>query len=177
MISFTDKIFIDNLDTFENISLDSDKNISMTNSLIQAINFDNVKTSYLKAKNLSEHSLKSCDALYSHKSGHLFIEFKNGNIGKKANETRIKVGDSLLILGDIKNINIVSVSRNEMEFILVYNASANGITKSQNEIHNHLSDLSNTENVLFGLLRYKGVYFKDVHTFTVNEFEEYLASL
>lgn len=177
MTNFNEQIFVDNTDTLENISHDSEHNVSMTYSTKRAVSFDKVKTSYLNAKHLSDHLFKSCDALYSHSSGHTLIEFKNGDISKKANETRIKLADSLLILGDIKNINIISVSKNEMEFILVYNDLANGITKSQNQIHNHLSELSNIEFILFGLGRYKGTFFKDVHTYTASEFDKYIANL
>lgn len=168
MINFNEAIFQSNLKSLHDISYDSANNVHMTSSVRNAVEFDTVKALYL-----GNTSLKSCDALLSHLCGHTLIEFKNGYIGSSTNlEIRIKIADSLLIISDIKKVNIVPVAKNEIEFILVYNDTK--LTPSQQTIQQHIAARANQEIIHFGLERYKGVYFKDVHTYTDTELVNYL---
>lgn len=177
MIKFDEEIFSNNEEEFAKISLDDCNQVSMTRSTKKAVNFDKVKTKYLSNNSFSNDKLKSCDALFSHHMGHTLIEFKNGKFC--INEVRIKIADSLLIIEDIKKVNIVSIAKKEIEFVFVYNEVVNAgrITASQNKIHSHLQGLAKMEYIYFDLERYKGVYFKDVHTYTAAEFDTYIENL
>ena len=96
----------------------------MTESERETINFDGVKTEYLNQRGLSEENAKSVDSLLE-KDGILYmIEFKNGNMKSEKSRVKIKIRDSLLIFCDIVKENI-SFTRENMDFILVYNEEKN----------------------------------------------------
>ena len=65
--------------------------------------------------------------------------------------------------------------RKKDEFILIYNESKN--SSSRADIGKHLSKKAGKEFGMFGLERYISLYFKDVHTYTESEFEEFLRRL
>ena len=162
----------------------------MTNSSCEVYNFDAVKTQYANSLGLTEEVASSCDGLFWSDNWRGLIEFKNGK-DIKANEIKFKILNSLLILCDINNIN-VSDTRSEMEFILVYNSIKKPITEaeinqykkdkkdiiveseSKDYICKYISKKANTEYRRFGLSTYVGLYFKDVHTYDIEEFESWL---
>lgn len=141
MIDFAScKQLTQNTASLKEVSFDSDAGESMTESLIQVINFDRVKNEYTKNLDirLAEGCApKSCDALYLGKNGEIvFIEFKNGELNKKQRENiRIKILDSLLIFSDVTGKipnKILTFTRKNVHFILVYNEGKNA-TSSDSE--------------------------------------------
>lgn len=175
-------IFDKNLDTVKNISYDSGNNEFMVNCREQIINFDKVTNSYLESINHGIDSISSCDGLVFTDDLWIFIEFKNGKISNTGKHYKVKkkVPHSLNIFCDILGINITT-TREKMIFILVYNKDKNKISDSECQnnsnskdfIIGHVFDKANTDPIGFGLHKYKGVYFKEVHTFNVDEFCEY----
>ena len=166
--------------TLENISLDKINSQYMTNSKLEAIDFDEVKNEYINSLNLYKFP-HSNDALFIDKENNMiFIEFKNGIISQTVNyELRLKIYESLLILLDIINENI-SFSREKISYILVYNEdkkhSSKFYDKTKREgiesIKNKISSLAKEEIVRFDLKQYEDIYFKKVSTYNKKEFEE-----
>lgn len=174
-------LFDKNLDTVKNISYDSANNEFMVNCREQIINFDKVTNSYLKSINHGIDCISSCDGLVFTDDLWIFIEFKNVEISNagKYYKVKKKVPHSLNVFCDILGINI-STTREKMIFILVYNKDknincnhSNINCNSKDFIIDHVHGKAKEEFVRFDLLKYKGVYFKEVHTFDVEEFCEY----
>lgn len=156
----------------------------MTESQVDVINFDKVKEAYAREKGLKSHP-KSNDALYI-QSGDIdtFIEFKNGYMEKgKGPELKEKIYDSLLILMDIIDENI-SYTREHLNYILVYNGGKNSDNENINpkttmqdspareEISKSVFKLAKERKIRFGLDKFKGYCFKEVATYTKEEFEQ-----
>ena len=152
----------------------------MTNSEIEVINFDKVKDLYVKDLGL-KHVPCSIDAFCCH--ANTFIEFKNGNIKDKSEcfKIRKKIVDSLLIFTDILNIGI-SYTRSDIDFILVYNKAKNNVnntecdgiqeSESLDSIVKKISELGKEDIIKFGLGDFKKYCFKNVYTYTQEEFEQ-----
>lgn len=156
----------------------------MTESQVDVINFDKVKEAYAREKGLKSHP-KSNDALYI-QSGDIdtFIEFKNGYMEKgKGPELKEKIYDSLLILMDIIDENI-SYTREHLNYILVYNGGKNSDNENINpkttmqdspareEISKSVFKLAKERKIRFGLDKFKGYCFREVATYTKEEFEQ-----
>ena len=156
----------------------------ITESQVDVINFDKVKEAYAREKGLKSHP-KSNDALYI-QSGDIdtFIEFKNGYMEKgKGPELKEKIYDSLLILMDIIDENI-SYTREHLNYILVYNGGKNSDNENINpkttmqdspareEISKSVFKLAKERKIRFGLDKFKGYCFKEVATYTKEEFEQ-----
>lgn len=165
---------------------DNDKNNIryMINDTRDVVDFDMVKTKYANKLGLSEEVAKSADALYDGKNKDIFIEFKNGNMANQKSAVRDKVRNSLLLFGDITGRSI-SYTRNSAEFVLVYNEKKNTDIKrvkksfvqnseSRDKIAGVVHRYAKEEFVRFGMEIFKGLFFRDVHTYTVKEFSEYL---
>ena len=165
---------------------DNDKNNIryMINDTRDVVDFDMVKTKYANKLGLSEEVAKSADALYDGKNKDVFIEFKNGNMANQKSAVRDKVRNSLLLFGDITGRSI-SYTRNSAEFVLVYNEKKNTDIKrvkksfvqnseSRDKIAGVVHRYAKEEFVRFGMEIFKGLFFRDVHTYTVKEFSEYL---
>ncbi len=183
--------FKDTLSTLKEMSYDSEEKVSMTDSNIQGYNFDLVKRYYTNSLHLSEEVAKSVDTIYycEKNNSYIFIEFKNGNMKNEKANVRQKVRDSLLMFCDMIHQNI-SFTRTNVDLILVYNKkknkkkSNNAISaNSQNndygreELINHLFDLSNEHEILFGLQIFKTLYFRDVFTYNEEEFNSKIKEL
>ena len=165
----------------------------MTESQIKVINFDSVGgDKYTRNNNLSIQ-LKTNDVLFLHSDGrYTFIEFKNGKLLDKSNridikklkDIELKILNSMFVLGDIeeKSLNTLKEITN---YILVYNEEKNSpneknsISEIGNYFVNQGSSLSVGENtfgkdeiICFGLEKFKGYCFKNVHTYSKEEFEE-----
>ena len=170
-------IFAENLSTLKTTSYDDDNAEFMTELEVPVIDFDNVKEQYLRNIGCQDESLTSVDALLSKANYDVFIEFKNGSLSKKEARLGIysKIQDSLLMLCDITDSHI-SQLRQCLDFILVYNEVKNPSkhNMAKDYINDHLTALGGKEFVRFGLERYAGVYFRNVHTYNVEEFEEYV---
>lgn len=178
-------IFQHQLETLKETSLDSANQIRMTESELEVIDFDGVKNEYIADLKLVD-TPKSNDALYIHESGALyFIEFKNGNMEKEIHGVRRKIFDSLLIFTDIIGQGI-SFTREKMKYILVYNEEkspdgrGNRLKKDEvqesvqyNRITSFISRSAGRTFDRFGLRnQFKGFCFKEVYTYTAEEFVE-----
>lgn len=185
MINIDDfEIFKNNLSTLKEASKDNHDGVDsyMTDSTLEVINFDKVKDEYIKDMSLNE-TPKSNDVLYISKDGELtFIEFKNGQmIRDKIFNIRLKIFDSLLIFTDIveKGVNF---TRSNMKYILVYNEEKNPSevnkttvrpSSSRNKIAKILIERKGKgKYIRFNLERFENLYFKDVYTYTKEEFEK-----
>ena len=186
-------IFSSNLATLQSTSLDDTNGQTMTNSQRLVTNFDHVKNAYIRSHSFGD-SLKSVDALFTDNGGNLvFVEFKNGFLSKAEQYSLFKkLYDSILILLDITSESFPSI-RNQLKFVLVYNSTANasnkdpdllhkmeftnGISPSYDYIAKSISSLARTEYICFGLKPFYQYCFKEVHTYTPEEFDNYLKTL
>lgn len=177
-------IFKNHVCTLKDTSFDTENSEYMIDSTIDVVNFDGVKTEYANKLDHSNEDAASVDAIVCTKDRIFFIEFKNGLItDKQRKQLKYKVQDSLLIFGDIVGIT-VSNTRKFLEFILVYNKEKNPVSHqklkamgkepSRTSIGKYISELAGEEFIQFGLGRYKSLYFKNVHTYTVKEFQKFL---
>ena len=180
-------ILKDNKASLHELSKDDHDNVEenfMTDSEILAVNFDEVKRQYVNQLRHSEDDAYSVDAIFQNERGTFFIEFKNGKV--KSSNVRWKVFDSILIFSDITNAS-VEWMRNNVEFILVYNAQKNydhnaqrsserRMTPSLRKIAKYKKKKGNQEFIRFNLERFQGLYFRRVHTYDEIEFEEYIHS-
>lgn len=181
------RIFFENKSNLKEISKDdSDKdNICyMTESLKETVDFDRVKTKYVNGLKLSEECASSVDGLFDISDRLVFVEFKNGSMKNEKRKVKDKIRDSLLIFCDITEKSITE-TRDWMEFILVYNSNKNPMpdsvekehvqeSHSRVEIAKYFSGKAKREFVRFDLEKLKSLYFKEVHTFTEREFEDYI---
>jgi len=191
MINLYDyKIFSKNSSSLKKTSKnDADKKsiVYMTSSKINVIDFDGVKNDYIANLKLSD-TPKSNDALFAGKAELFFIEFKNGNMKNELYKVKRKIFDSLLIFTDIV-CKGVSYTRQKVNYILVYNKEnskeyieslRNKLEKDEvhdarnyDKIMNSLSQFANIELDIFGLRnQFEKLYFKEVYTYTEQEFEE-----
>lgn len=183
------EIFKDNFSTLKKTSKDDGNGVCvyMTESGLQVVNFDKVMAKYSSHVGIS--SPWSNDALcINRENGRLtFIEFKNGKI--KPYELQQKIYDSLLVFTDIIGAGI-KFTRKEMDYILVYNGEKNSMEKTKENDGHHINDSESRyaiaktltakggeEFIGFGLNKFKGYCFKDVHTYSAEEFEEKFVKL
>ena len=191
LIKFEDyPILQGHLSTLQEISIDDHEkdNVQyMTDSQRMAVNFDKVKEEYISNLSLVEVP-KSNDALFLSRDNKLiFVEFKNGFMdGKKKFDVRKKIYDSIIILTDILDVGI-SHLRDQMEYVLVYNENINEDekeilqkksyvqpSKAYDSLAKGIFGMAKKEYVCFGYDIFKNYCFKDVHTYTEKECEEYL---
>ena len=156
----------------------------MTEIKAAAVDFDKVKTKYVNELGLSEEAATSVDALINIMEHLTMIEFKNGNMKGEKRKVKDKIRDSLMIFCDITGKNI-SETRQSMDFILVYNLEKNPLpnqltkgivqeSKSRTAIGKHFLQKGGQEYILFDLERFKKLYFREVHTYSQKEFEQYI---
>lgn len=180
-------IFETNKTTLRETSKDDSNPVDikyMTSSDLEAINFDLVKRHYANMLGLSEEVASSVDAVIQ-MDGHIsFIEFKNGKVNNR--NIKDKIRDTLLIFSDITGINI-DYSRNNIDLIVVYNLEKNPLpnqfkkgklqeTPSRIAIAKHFAAKAKEPVILFDLERYKKLYFREIRTYSQEEFEEFLRS-
>ena len=185
--------------TLEETSYDSDNGTYMVHSQLQVCPFDKVKEWYVSEKiPYANPNPKSNDALYFGERESYFIEFKNGKITNAVNfEINKKIYDSLFILFDLqyvdkagKPVNSISYTRENMNYILVYNEenykqagpttqTKDGLKRQKEasesqhrtNLYKTVRKLAKEEFVLFGLDQFRNYFFKNVHTYTQAEFE------
>lgn len=178
----------------KNISKDATTQEIMCDSDSFAIDFDEVMRKY--CGDLGRDTLRSVDSIFSvspknksdsHSKALIFLEFKNGRIADKKNmtgkevesfgktkeirEIEQKIKDSLLVFCDIAGWTI-SNTRQRVNFILVYDKDKNS---SRNEIKEHFSKKGGNNIMSLGFGKLKGVFFKEVHTLSKQEFREFLS--
>lgn len=122
----------------------------------------------------------SVDAVLDWKENAYFIEFKSGDID--ASNIRNKAEDSLLIF---RRLQKNSKDADHNVFILVYDESKHGspakhdrkravqTSSARNVVFSAAYRLSGQEYIRFGL-EYLKMYYGDVHTYDVEEFEKFL---
>lgn len=171
------RIFKDNISTLKNTSKDDSKKSDinyMTSSELQVINFDDVKTEYTAKHKFSNECACSIDAL-AWKNGKLYIiEFKNGKMKDEIAKVKKKIYDTLLLFCDITQKDI-TYTRNNMEFILVYNGEKNPILekeKPKKYIASRLLEKAQEELIRFQLDKFTPLFLNKVHTYTKEEFQE-----
>lgn len=190
------QIFANNISDLKETSVDFSKGEAqreyMTMSTRVVIDFDGVKNEYIRSLGLDDIP-KSNDALFDDGHGSIvFVEFKNGSIDKKTQYAiRKKIYDSTLIFTDIVSKGI-SYMRANAKYILVYNENQNdsldgGINlKAESSVQQSYSfdyiakkigEHACEEYVSFGLKPFLNYCFKEVHTYTRDEFDEYLSTL
>ena len=186
----------DMLKKYNNSSLkDTSKNNEeyMTNSeKIKVINFDNLsKKGYSKMLRLKGQSFpfKTNDALYLDVENNkfIFIEFKNGSFSanekkfkeKELPQLELKIIGSMYILQEITRKSFKEL-REITDYILVYNKEKNPHIFSAVDMGNYIVNLGTLNNkkitnpkegISFGLEKFKGYCFKNVHTYSKEEFE------
>lgn len=175
MINVNDyDILRNNRKSLKELSKDTANSEYMTESSLDAIDFDTVKESYTHKLKLSRANAFSVDAILCKNNKIIFIEFKNGFMEKSTiQNVHNKIRDSLLLCNAITDIN-VRTTQKEAEFILVYNERKNN---SKKNITNSIMKKAKKEMILFGLQRFETLYFKDVHTYTKQEFKQYIQNL
>ena len=187
----------DMLKKYNNSSLkdtSKDKKEYMTNSeKIKVINFDNLsKKGYSKMLRLKGQSFpfKTNDALYLDVENNkfIFIEFKNGSFSvneknfkeKELPQLELKIIGSMYILQEITGKSFKEL-REITDYILVYNKEKNPHIFSAVDMGNYIVNLGTLNNkkitnpkegISFGLEKFKGYCFKNVHTYSKEEFEE-----
>ncbi|PGH20205.1 hypothetical protein RN96_11570 [Fusobacterium polymorphum] len=180
------KFFKNNLSTLKEISKDDSETIVkyMTESILPVVNFDGVKTEYLKSFHLSDELAKSCDGLLCLNDKDIFIEFKNGK-SINASEIKIKIKESLLILTAIIAPDEIFEIKNKGVFILVYNKDKNPITKqkikqkgiqespSRDFLIRYSLNIGGKEFIRYGLEKFDK-FFNEVHTYCQEDFEKYI---
>ena len=186
----------DMLKKYNNSSLkdtSKDKKEYMTNSeKIKVINFDNLaKKGYSKMLRLKGQSFpfKTNDALYLDVENNkfIFIEFKNGSFSanekkfkeKELPQLELKIIGSMYILQEITGKSFKEL-REITDYILVYNKEKNPHIFSAVDMGNYIVNLGTLNNkkitnpkegISFGLEKFKNYCFKNVHTYSKEEFE------
>ena len=181
-------IFNECKSTLKETSYDGANKEYMTDSLLEVIDFDKVKLQYCNLLGLEGEVPKSCDALLFLQNKTIFIEFKNGKV--ETFDVRKKIYDSVLIFSDLKKCTI-SETRKNIEYILVYNEEKNKNSKDCREfskreiqesksfksISNSISKLAKKEIIRFRIGDFQNYILKDIHTYTMEEFEEKLTKI
>lgn len=153
-----------------------DKANYMVNLCDEVINYDKFVEAYFKH---SESDCKrppaSIDALCKINDIWCFIEFKNGVLNSKEKKgIHNKIGHSILVLLRNEDIKFSEFCKNTM-FILVYNGEKNNPkSQSQDYIEKYILKKADNHIIKFDLKKYKKIYFKEVFTFTQDEFENYM---
>ena len=181
-----------NTSTLKQTSKDDNNEEYMTESTIRVINFDSIGGDKYSKNNKLNIQLKTNDVLFLHNDKkYTFIEFKNGKLVDKTNkidikklkDIELKILNSLFVLGDIEEKSLSSL-KEITDYILVYNEEKNTPNErnSISEIGNYFinqgnisSEKTKTEReeiICFGLEKFKGYCFKNIHTYSKEEFEE-----
>ncbi len=155
------------ISTLKKVSVDESRKESMSNSLLKVIDFDKIPKEYCRNKGLSMIP-GSNDALYiGIDKKWYFIEFKNGSVDKA--NIYSKIYDSLIMLLEMGIIPDYEFSRENIEYILVYNQEKYGaVQKSASRDKNYLYflDRAQMEETLFGVERFKNFLLCNTHTYT-----------
>ena len=181
-----------NTSILKQTSKDDNNEEYMTESTIRVINFDSIGGDKYSKNNKLNIQLKTNDVLFLHNDKkYTFIEFKNGKLLDKTNkidikklkDIELKILNSLFVLGDIEEKSLSSL-KEITDYILVYNEEKNTPNErnSISEIGNYFinqgnisSEKTKTEReeiICFGLEKFKDYCFKNVHTYSKEEFEE-----
>lgn len=186
---YSHPIFAKHVTSLESTSRDTANNKCMSLSNIMVINFDKFMKDYSLSRSIIRE-LSSNDALFCDDDCLVFVEFKNGRINNKdAFDIRKKVYDSVLAFLDTTSMTLAEMRANT-KYILVYNGRKDqyGVSKQDSingdciqespdfgDLTGNMNSISKTECILFGLDLFLNYCFKEVHTYTQDEFEHYIA--
>lgn len=158
--------------TLKQTSYDDAKKEYMTEIEYPVIDFDAVKEAYLLNKGAKIEELKSADALVNCAQKIVFIEFKNGSMGKEKKGVKEKMKDSMFILADLLDCTIDCV-RNNVAFVLVYNNSKNRRTSpSMDTFADIVAKLGHDRICRFGFDNYRKLYFRKIVTYNDEQFNK-----
>lgn len=175
MISIKEKynnILSNHIVSFKQISYDSSKNEYLVNSEVNAVNFDNVVAEYSEINMIKNNRMKSLDALFQNDDELVFIEFKNTAKNVKE-DVKYKIYGSIYVLLDISGLTTDYI-REHVKFILVYKQKSLLKEISQQKIEDSMLNYSKIERnniIRFNMGEYKGTLFKEVYTYTSDEFK------
>lgn len=155
-----------NIKTLKETSKDKINEEFMTESQIEAIDFDQVKLDYSRKFNL-KNIPKSNDALCKIFGEFYFIEFKNGKINSR--DLWKKIYDSVFILSDINGVSLSEIKK-KISYILVYNEEK--INKEKANHKNPNRRISNSKSYGKILKTVTKMGEKEVDYFRVREFFE-----
>ncbi|WBB29705.1 hypothetical protein [Parvimonas micra] len=181
------EIFKNNISTLKETSKDNENNKYMTELEFEVVNFDKVKDEYIR-KYKTATEIRSVDSLVCINDLDSFVEFKNGVISYYKNSEKDsdeisehclkkdilydidwKIRDSLLVFCDVLG-ETISYTRQNLDFILVYNEDKN---KYRDDLKNAIFKKSNDELVKFGFKKYE-IFFRKVHTYTEKSLNRYI---
>ena len=158
--------------TLKQTSYDDAKKEYMTEIEYPVIDFDAVKEAYLLNKGAKIEELKSADALVNYAQQIVFIEFKNGSMGKEKRGVKEKMKDSMFILADLLDCTIDYV-RNNVAFVLVYNNSKNRRSSpSMDTFADIVAKLGHDRICRFGFDNYRELYFRKIVTYNDEQFNK-----
>ncbi|MBO5153820.1 MAG: hypothetical protein J6C00_05615 [Eubacterium sp.] len=157
----------------ERASRDTTNAEPMCTSKIEVVNFDRIPRVYARGRGWRSIP-KSNDALYIdiQQKWH-FIEFKNGEV-KKGDIYR-KLYDSLIMLIEWGVIPDFDFSRENIDYILVYNADRYGKDQkapAREQTYSYIMGLAEQEERLFDIDDFEKYLFRKTHTYTKAQFEE-----
>ena len=161
--------FNETKETVKDISYDESNDEYMSESELEAYNFDKVKEKFSNKYDIKPP--KSVDGLMLQYEKLIFLEFKNGNIDSKAKkEICDKIFCSFLVLLTILD-GKVSDLKNKLKFILIYNKDKNG---DINIDINLSKDANLPECKQFDLSGYSKLYFFQADIFDKDKFDNFL---
>ena len=124
----------------------------------------------------SSETPSACDALYIDKVNNKFvlIEFKNGKLPKKTIvNIHNKALDSIKILSYIFDMPLEVISK-RTKFVLVYNEIKNTEPFECYEPYERELDYLTNGYIHFGLGKYQGTLYSEVHTLGIEQFNNNL---
>ena len=158
--------------TLKQTSYDDAKKEYMTEIEYPVIDFDDVKEAYLLNKGAKIEELKSADALVNYAQKIVFIEFKNGSMGKEKRGVKEKMKDSMFILADLLDSTIEYV-RSNVAFVVVYNKEKNPRSSPSMDIFSDIvSKLGHDRICRFGFDNYRELYFRKIVTYNDEQFNK-----
>lgn len=175
-------------DTLKRISFDLANHDYMTRSGRMAFQFDQAihsiwrmaKTENAALAELYTSTPAVCDALLMLPQENVLIEFKNGRMPKKTIvNIHQKIHDSVQVYAHLTGRTIAE-NCGHLVWILVYNAEKNHSPDCCYEpkiLPDPAIGVSDDERIYCGLGQYRGTYFKEVHTYSAQEFELWLQTL
>lgn len=143
----------------------------MIDSDISVINFDKVSKEYSKTVKLNCLT-KSVDAAYIDENQWYFIEFKNGSVDKL--DVHRKIYDSIIMMIEMGIKEEFKFFRNNATYILVLNKKYGQNSENRNRIYDYGKKRANEEIKFFELDKLEGYLVNKVHTYYVNEFEQFI---
>lgn len=171
------KVLGDYLTTLKRTSKDDTNSVYMTESSMKVVHFDKIPQEYARGKGWRAVP-KSNDALYIDGDKWFFIEFKNGNV--KKDDIYRKIYDSLIMLIELGVITGFQFSRDNINYILVYNSDKQAKcpkSESREKGFSYIMNLAQKEEKLFDVEVLEGYLLHEAHTYTKELFHDKFVSV